>query len=63
LFSEDALWIGKEPDFYSIQDAAFARLRSATSQMLLYKIAVGKTLVDFIIRCVAIIIPSPPRSR
>ncbi|KAH9965827.1 hypothetical protein BC827DRAFT_1180201 [Russula dissimulans] len=50
LFSEDALWIGRDPDFNSIEDAAFARLRNATSQMLLYKIAVGRTLMDFIVR-------------
>jgi hypothetical protein len=50
LFSEDALWIGKDPDFYSIQDATFARLRSVNSDSLLYKIAVGRALVDFIIR-------------
>ena len=50
LFSEDALWIGKDPDFYSIQDATFARLRSVNSEMLLYKIVVGKALMDFIIR-------------
>ncbi|KAI9467117.1 hypothetical protein BJY52DRAFT_48304 [Lactarius psammicola] len=50
LFSEDALWIGKDPDFYSIQDATFARLRSVNSQTLLYKIVVGRALMDFIIR-------------
>jgi hypothetical protein len=50
LFSEDALWIGKDPDFYSIQDATFARLRSVNTQTLLYKIVVGRALVDFIIR-------------
>ncbi|KAI9513291.1 hypothetical protein F5148DRAFT_1157495 [Russula earlei] len=50
LFSEDALWIGKDPDFNSIQDAVVARLRHATSHMLLYKIAVGRTLMDFILR-------------
>ncbi len=50
LFSEDALWIGKDPDFYSIQDATFARLRSVNSQTLLYKIVVGRALMDFTIR-------------
>jgi len=50
LFSEDALWIAKDPDFYSIQDATFARLRSVNSQTLLYKIVVGRALVDFTIR-------------
>ncbi|KAI0254810.1 hypothetical protein BJV78DRAFT_1183058 [Lactifluus subvellereus] len=50
LFSEDSLWIGKDPDFYSIRDAAYARLRNATSQMLLYKIAMGEALVDFTVR-------------
>ncbi|KAI0005115.1 hypothetical protein BJV74DRAFT_807040 [Russula compacta] len=50
LFSEDALWLGKDPDFYSIQDASLARLRNATPQMLLYKIAIGRALMDFIIR-------------
>ncbi|KAI0307065.1 hypothetical protein B0F90DRAFT_1622424, partial [Multifurca ochricompacta] len=50
LFFVDALWIGKDPDFYSIQDATFARLRSANSQLLLYKIVMGRALLDFIIR-------------
>ncbi|KAI9447931.1 hypothetical protein H4582DRAFT_1802679, partial [Lactarius indigo] len=50
LFSEDALWIGRDPDFYSIQDATFARLRSVNSHTLLYKIVVGRALMDFIIR-------------
>jgi len=50
LFSEDALWIGRDPDFYSIQDATFARLRSVNSETLLYKIVVGRALMDFIIR-------------
>ncbi|KAH9049679.1 hypothetical protein EDB84DRAFT_1644041 [Lactarius hengduanensis] len=40
LFSEDSLWIGRDPDFYSIQDATFARLRSVNSHTLLYKIVV-----------------------
>jgi len=50
LFSEDALWIGKDPDFSSVEDAAFARLRNVTTQTLLYKIAVGSALMDFTIR-------------
>jgi len=50
LFSEDALWIGRDPDFYSIQDATFARLRSVNSESLLYKIVVGRALMDFTIR-------------
>jgi hypothetical protein len=44
------LWIGSNPDFSSIQDAAFARLRNVTSHMLLYKIAIGTALMDFVIR-------------
>ncbi|KAH9060934.1 hypothetical protein EDB87DRAFT_1723587 [Lactarius vividus] len=50
LFSEDSLWIGRDPDFYSIQDATFARLRSVNSHTLLYKIVVGRALMDFVIR-------------
>jgi len=51
------LWIGKDPDFSSVEDAAFARLRNVTTQTLLYKIAVGSALMDFTIRFVPFISP------
>lgn len=44
------MWIGKDPDFNSIEDAAFARLRNVSPQTLLYKITVGTTLMDFIVK-------------
>ncbi|KAI0053715.1 hypothetical protein FA95DRAFT_479976 [Auriscalpium vulgare] len=50
VFSDDSLWIGKDPDFYSIEDATFARLRSSTLDTHLYKAALGSMLVDYIVR-------------
>jgi hypothetical protein len=44
------LWIGKDPDFNSVQDAAFARLRNVGPQTLLYKITLGTTLMDFTVK-------------
>jgi hypothetical protein len=44
------LWIGKDPDFNSVQDAAFARLRNVSPQTLLYKITLGMTLMDFTVK-------------
>ena len=52
------MWIGKDPDFSSVEDAAFARLRSVTTQMLLYKITVGSALMDFTIRFAPFISPN-----
>lgn len=44
------MWIGKDPDFNSVQDAAFARLRNVSPQTLLYKITLGMTLMDFTVK-------------
>ncbi|KAI0268153.1 hypothetical protein BC834DRAFT_678804 [Gloeopeniophorella convolvens] len=54
LFSEDTLWIGKEPDFYSIEDATFARLRNSSTQTVLYKAAIGRGLIDIIVKWKAV---------
>ncbi|TFY74676.1 hypothetical protein EWM64_g9336 [Hericium alpestre] len=50
LFSDDRLWIGKDPDFYSIEDASFARLRESRPDMQVYKTVLGRTLIDLIVR-------------
>ncbi|KAI0068541.1 hypothetical protein BV25DRAFT_1866539 [Artomyces pyxidatus] len=50
IFSEDALWVGADPDFYSIENAAFARPRSVGATVHVYQVAIGKTLVDLVIR-------------
>ncbi|THH14302.1 hypothetical protein EW146_g6013 [Bondarzewia mesenterica] len=50
LFSEDSLWVGRDPDFYSIKDATFARLRSTTQDAQVYRAVIGRALIDLIIR-------------
>ena len=50
LFSEDSLWVGRDPDFYSIKDAMFARLRNTTPDSQMYRIVLGRELIDLIIR-------------
>ena len=52
LFGEDDLWVGKDPDFHSIADASFARMKSAGNGEQVYNAYVGKALVTFIVRCV-----------
>lgn len=54
LFGEDDLWIGKDPDFASIGDASFARLKSVDTHKQLYHGFVGRALVTFIVRYVYI---------
>ncbi|KAL4081425.1 hypothetical protein V8B97DRAFT_24495 [Scleroderma yunnanense] len=50
IFSEDDLWIGRDPDFRSIGDASFAILRNATQDMLIYQVILGRAHVSFIVR-------------
>ncbi|KAI0322507.1 hypothetical protein OF83DRAFT_1235624 [Amylostereum chailletii] len=46
LFSEDRLWVGRDPDFYAIEDAAFARLQTSTSVTKLYRVPLGRSYID-----------------
>jgi hypothetical protein len=50
IFSDNDLWIGRDPDFLSVGDASFAVLRNATQDMLIYQGIVGRAHVSFIIR-------------
>lgn len=50
LFGEDDLWVAKDPDFNSIGDASFARLRTLDSKEQIYHGYVGKALVTFNVR-------------
>lgn len=52
LFGDDDLWIAKDPDFNSIGDASFARMKSSDTGEQIYNAYVGRALVTFIIRCV-----------
>lgn len=50
IFSDNDLWVGRDPDFRSVGDASFAVLRNATQDMLIYQGIVGRAHVSFIIR-------------
>jgi len=50
IFGDDELWVGKDPDFSSIVDASFARLKSADGNSQLYDGVVGRARVQFIAR-------------
>ncbi|KAG2129002.1 hypothetical protein DEU56DRAFT_818324 [Suillus clintonianus] len=50
IFSDNDLWVGRDPDFRSVGDACFAVLRNATQDMLIYQGAVGHAHVSYIIR-------------
>ncbi|KAG0702423.1 hypothetical protein DFH29DRAFT_921502 [Suillus ampliporus] len=50
IFSDNELWVGRDPDFRSVGDASFAVLRNATQDMLIYQGIVGRAHVSFIIR-------------
>ncbi|KAG1805721.1 uncharacterized protein BJ212DRAFT_1391204 [Suillus subaureus] len=50
IFSDNDLWVGRDPDFRSVGDACFAVLRNATQDMLIYQGVVGRAHVSFIIR-------------
>ncbi|KAF9266249.1 hypothetical protein L218DRAFT_897264 [Marasmius fiardii PR-910] len=50
LFGDDELWVGKDPDFSSVADASYARLKSVGSNSQLYEGVVGGARVQFIFR-------------
>jgi len=50
LFGDDELWIAKDPDFSSIGDASFARVKNQTNGEQAYNAYVGRALVTFIVR-------------
>ncbi|KAK1232120.1 hypothetical protein PQX77_004778 [Marasmius sp. AFHP31] len=50
LFGDDELWVGKDPDFSSLTDASYARLKSVGSNTQLYDAVVGGARVQFIVR-------------
>ena len=50
LFGEDELWVAKDPDFNTIGNASFARLRNLDGGEQVYHGYVGKALVTFTIR-------------
>ena len=52
LFGDDEVWIGKDPDFNSIGDASFARVKEQQSHEQVYNAYVGRALVSFIVRWV-----------
>ena len=50
IFGEDELWVGRDPDFNSIAEASFARLKAAEGDRQLYNAYVGKALVTFVVK-------------
>ncbi|KAA1466550.1 hypothetical protein DENSPDRAFT_831401 [Dentipellis sp. KUC8613] len=50
LFSDERLWVGRDPDFYSIENASFARQREIRSDVQVYKTVLGRVLIDLIVR-------------
>ncbi|EAU84199.2 hypothetical protein CC1G_08129 [Coprinopsis cinerea okayama7 len=50
LFGDDELWFGKDPDFNSIGDASFGRLKVQDSNQQVYNAYVGRALVTFTFR-------------
>jgi hypothetical protein len=50
IFGEDDLWIAKDPDFNSIAEASFARLKTAVVGEQVYNAYVGRALVAFTIK-------------
>jgi hypothetical protein len=52
LFGDDDLWVGKDPDFNSIGDASFGRLKVQDASQQVYNAYVGRALVTFTFRCV-----------
>lgn len=50
MFGDDELWVGKDPDFNSIGDASFARLKGVDIKEQVYHAYVGKALVTFNMR-------------
>ncbi|OAX34792.1 hypothetical protein K503DRAFT_418923 [Rhizopogon vinicolor AM-OR11-026] len=50
IFSDNDLWVGRDPDFRCVGDASFAVLRNATQDMLIYQGTAGRAHVSFIIK-------------
>ncbi|KAF9476990.1 hypothetical protein BDN70DRAFT_881703 [Pholiota conissans] len=50
IFGEDDLWIAKDPDFNSIAEASFARLKTTVVGEQVYNAYVGRALVAFTIK-------------
>ncbi|KIK03166.1 hypothetical protein K443DRAFT_488309 [Laccaria amethystina LaAM-08-1] len=50
LFGDDELLVGKDPDFNSIGDASFARMKHADAKEQIYHAYVGRALVSFNIK-------------
>ncbi|KAF9006741.1 hypothetical protein BDQ17DRAFT_1389501 [Cyathus striatus] len=46
----DEVWVGKDPDFNSIGDASFTRLKSLDIKEQVYQAYVGRALVTFFIK-------------
>lgn len=63
IFGEDELWVAKEPDFNSIGDASFARMKSTETNTQTYNAYVGKALVNFIIKYVLLFCSVPAGGR
>jgi hypothetical protein len=42
--------VGRDPDFNSITEASFARLKAAEGDRQLYNAYVGKALVTFVVK-------------
>jgi hypothetical protein len=55
IFSDNELWVGRDPDFRSVGDASFAVLRNATQDMIIYQGMAGRAHVSFIIKFVLLI--------
>lgn len=52
IFSDNDLWVGRDPDFRCVGDASFTVLRNATQDMLIYQGIVGQAHVSFIVKSV-----------
>ncbi|KAJ8593155.1 hypothetical protein M405DRAFT_731966 [Rhizopogon salebrosus TDB-379] len=50
IFSDNDLWVGRDPDFWAVGDASFAVLRNAMQDMLIYQSIVGRAHARFIIK-------------
>ncbi|KAJ7584346.1 hypothetical protein C8J56DRAFT_149924 [Mycena floridula] len=50
LFGEDELWIARDPDFSSIANASFARLKTISTNTQIYDAYVGKARIQFVAR-------------
>jgi len=48
------LWVAKDPDFSSIGEASFARLKNAINGEQAYNAYVGRALVTFVVRHVCV---------